>query len=122
VTEKTEEYSPETNYFHDNIERLLIFRQSFFMLLILLSTILIIPTLLGLGKIVEAIFKTSLSGISGKILLGIFGISIFWMILAFFIPLNICVEIPTILFGLFFFFKGKLYREFQFSKKEYFLI
>jgi len=92
------------------------------MLLILLSTILIIPTLLGLGKIVEAIFKTSLSGISGKILLGIFGISIFWMILAFFIPLNICVEIPTILFGLFFFFKGKLYREFQFSKKEYFLI
>jgi hypothetical protein len=92
------------------------------MFLILFSTILIIPALLGLGKIVEDIFKTSLSGISGKILSGIFGVSIFWMILAFFIPLNIYAEIPTVLSGLLFFFKDKLYREFQFSKKDYFLL
>jgi len=92
------------------------------MLLIFFSTILIIPTLLGLGKVVESIFKTSLPGISGKILLGILGISIFWTIVAFFTPLNIYVEIPTVLLGLFFFFKSKLYREFQFSKKGYFLL
>jgi len=92
------------------------------MFLILFSTILIIPALFGLGKIVEDVFKTSLSGISGKILSGIFGVSIFWMILAFFIPLNIYAEIPTVLSGLLFFFKDKLYREFQFSKKDYFLL
>ncbi|SDQ77981.1 hypothetical protein SAMN05421664_2564 [Chryseobacterium soldanellicola] len=92
------------------------------MLLILFSTILIIPALLGLGKAVESIIRTSFSGISGKILLGIFGVSIFWTILAFFLPLNIYVEIFTVLIGIFFFFKDKLYQEFQFLKKDYFLL
>ncbi|SDJ42606.1 LIC_10190 family membrane protein [Chryseobacterium jejuense] len=62
-------------------------------------------------------------GISEKILSGIMGISLVWSVISFFIPLNIYVEIPTVLLGLFYFFKEKLYQEFyKFSKKDFFLI
>ncbi|WP_228411906.1 LIC_10190 family membrane protein [Chryseobacterium sp. KLBC 52] len=62
-------------------------------------------------------------GISGKILSGILGISLIWTVISFFIPLNINVEIPSILLGLLFFFKNKLYQEFyQFSKKDFILL
>ncbi|MCU7618098.1 hypothetical protein NZ698_12885 [Chryseobacterium sp. PBS4-4] len=90
------------------------------MLLILISIIIIIPVLVGWGKLFETIFKTRLfTGISGKILFGIFGISIIWTISAFFIPLNLYVEIPTIIVGLFCFFKKKLYLDLiGFSKKD----
>lgn len=93
------------------------------MLLILLTIIIIIPTLLGWGKFLENIIKTKIfEGLAGKILFGIFGISIIWTLLAFFIPLNLNVEIPTILLGLFCFFKEKLHLQlYQFSKKEYIL-
>ncbi|MDN3691433.1 hypothetical protein QWZ06_03750 [Chryseobacterium tructae] len=58
-------------------------------------------------------------GISGKLVLGIMGISLVWTILSFFIPLNIYVEAPSILLGLFYFFKEKLYLEFyKFSKND----
>ncbi|GAA4150318.1 hypothetical protein GCM10022217_03180 [Chryseobacterium ginsenosidimutans] len=93
------------------------------MVYILISTVLILPTLMGWGKIVENISKKLFTGISGKILLGILGISLIWTILAFFIPLNIYVEIPTILLGLIYFFKDKLYHELHlFSKKDFLLI
>ena len=94
------------------------------MLLVLLSTILLIPTLSGLGKLFENIFKTQIfDGISGKILIGIFSISLIWTIIAFFVPLNIYVEIPTVLLGLFYFFKEKLYLDFyKFPKKDRLLI
>lgn len=90
------------------------------MLLILITSILLLPTLLGLGKLFGNVFKTEIfEGMSGKIVFGIFGISLVWTVLAFFIPLNLYVEIPTILLGLFYFFKEKLYQEFyQFSGKE----
>ncbi|WP_318846569.1 LIC_10190 family membrane protein [Chryseobacterium sp. JV558] len=62
-------------------------------------------------------------GISGKILSGILGISLVWTFISFFFPLNIYVEAASILSGLFFFFKNKLYQEFyQFSKKDFGLI
>lgn len=93
------------------------------MILTLFSSIIIISTLLGLGRIVELISGTLFQGISGKIISGIFAISIIWTILAFFIPLNIYVEISTITIGLFFFFKDRLYLEFyQFTKKDTLLI
>ncbi|MDR6404564.1 MULTISPECIES: LIC_10190 family membrane protein [Chryseobacterium] len=93
------------------------------MILILLSTIFLIPVLIGLGKAVEGFSGSLFGGIAGKIASGILGISLIWTILAFFIPLNIYVEILTVLLGLIFFFKNKLYREFyRFSKKEYSLI
>lgn len=94
------------------------------MLFILLTSIIIIPTLLGWGKFLEIIFKTQyFEGISGKLSFGIFGISIIWTVLSFFIPLNLFVEIPTIFFGLFYFFKKKLFLKFyKFSKQDKILL
>ncbi|EJL72404.1 LIC_10190 family membrane protein [Chryseobacterium populi] len=93
------------------------------MLISLLSTLLIIPVLMGLGKIVEHFFGSLFPGIAGKALSGILGLGIIWTLLAFFIPLNIYVEIVPILSGLFYFFKEKLYHEFyKFSTKDNFLI
>ncbi len=89
------------------------------MIYILLSSILLIPTLMGLGKLTENLLGSLFSGISGKILSGILGISLIWTLLAFFIPLNIYVEIPTLLLGIFYFFKDKLYQNFYlFLKKD----
>lgn len=89
------------------------------MILILFSFIFIIPVLMGWGKIMENIWGILFQGISGKILSGILGISLIWTIASFFIPLNINVEVPSILLGFFFFFKNKLYQEcYQFSKKD----
>jgi len=93
------------------------------MILILLSTILIIPVLIGWGRISEYLFNPLFKGISGKIFSGILTISLVWTVFSFFIPLNIYVEIPTILLGLLYFFKDKLYQEFSlFSKKDYLLL
>ncbi|WP_431610776.1 LIC_10190 family membrane protein [Chryseobacterium sp. 'Rf worker isolate 10'] len=71
----------------------------------------------------ENIWGFLFDGISGKILSGILGISLIWTFLSFFVPLNIYVEAASILFGLLFFFKHKLYQEFyQFSKKDFALL
>lgn len=93
------------------------------MLLILFSSIFIIPVLMGWGKIIENVSEILFQGISGKILSGILGISLIWTLLSFFSPLNIYVETASILLGLFFFFKNRLYLEFyQFSKKDFTLL
>ncbi len=89
------------------------------MILLLFSCILIIPVLAGWGKIMDFFSGSLYEGISGKILSGILGLSLIWTISAFFIPVNIYMEIPVILAGLFFFFKDKLYLYFYtFSKKD----
>jgi len=89
------------------------------MLLTVCSSIFLITTLMGWGKLMENIFGKSLNGISGKILTGIFSVGLLFTVVSFFVPLNLYVEIPTILVGLFYFFKDKLYLEcFRFSKKE----
>lgn len=89
------------------------------MILILFSSIFIIPVLVGWGKIMENIWGILFGGISGKIVSGIMGISLIWTVISFFTPLSINVEIPSLLSGLFFFFTNKLYQEFyQFSKKD----
>jgi hypothetical protein len=59
---------------------------------------------MGWGKIMESFFGNGFGGISGKVLSGILGISLVWTLLSFF-PLNIYVEIPSILLGLFYFLK-----------------
>lgn len=93
------------------------------MILILFSTIFLLPVLSGLGKIMEKFSGIFFQGISGKILSGIMGISLAWTILSFFIPLNIYVEIPAILLGLLYFFKEKLYKEFyRFPKNDALLV
>ncbi len=93
------------------------------MILILISTLFLLPVLSGLGKIMEKFCGILFKGISGKILSGIMVISLIWTVLSFFIPLNMYVEISTVILGLFFFFKEKLYLEFyKFSKKDSFLL
>lgn len=89
------------------------------MILLLLSTILLLPVFMGTGKMMESFSGKIADGISGKILPGILGISVLWTVLSFFIPLNIYVELPTIAVGLAYFFRNSLYRAFSaFSKKE----
>lgn len=93
------------------------------MILILFSTIFLLPVLSGLGKIMEKFSGVLFQGISGKILSGIMGVSLLWTAVSFFIPLNIYLEIPTVLLGLLYFFKEKLYQEFyRPSKKNILLI
>ncbi|REC59464.1 hypothetical protein DRF65_26080 [Chryseobacterium pennae] len=92
------------------------------MILILFSTIFLLPVLLGLGKIMEKFSGILFQGISGKILSGIMGISLVWTVISFFTPLNIYVETISILLGILYFFKEKLYLEFyRFSKRDCFL-
>ncbi|AZB10070.1 hypothetical protein EG344_15235 [Chryseobacterium sp. G0162] len=92
------------------------------MILILFSTIFLLPVLSGLGKIMEKFFGILFQGISGKILSGIMGVSLTWTVFSFFIPLNIYVEVTTVLLGLLYFFKERLYLEFyRFPKKDLFL-
>ncbi|GAB0155464.1 hypothetical protein CHRYSEOSP005_07250 [Chryseobacterium sp. Alg-005] len=86
---------------------------------ILFSLFLIIPALMGLGKIAENLFGSLFYGISGKIISGIVAITIVWTVLAFFIPLNIYLEGITLSSGIFCFFRYRLYNEWhQFSKRE----
>ncbi|MDQ0783112.1 hypothetical protein [Chryseobacterium sp. W4I1] len=82
------------------------------MILLLLSSVLILTTLAGWGKIMEKLFGNLSVGISGSILNGILGLSLLWTVAAFFIPINIYVEIPCVLAGILFFFKKKIYLNF----------
>ncbi len=93
------------------------------MMLLFLSSAIMLSVLAGWGKILESFLGSLSQGISGNILNGIIGLSLIWTVLAFFIPINIYVEIPFVLAGVFLFFKNKLYLEFyHFSKKDSFLI
>lgn len=93
------------------------------MILILISAIFIIPVLMGIGRIVELVAGNLFPGIAGKALSGILGICIIWNIISFFTPLNIYIEIITIILGVSFFVKDKLFREFrQFSTGEILLL
>lgn len=93
------------------------------MVLLLFSCILIIPVLAGWGKIMEYIFGAVYEGISGKIIFGILGLSLVWTVSAFLMPVNIYMEVPVILTGLFFFFRNKLYQPFyHFSKNDIILL
>ncbi|WP_326985026.1 hypothetical protein VUJ46_11005 [Chryseobacterium sp. MYb264] len=87
------------------------------MLLLFLSTILIIPTLMGLGKIFT--FFSQEKSISRNILIGILGLSLLLTLKSFFGAIDFYTEIITLSIGLFSFVYHKLYKDFcQFSKKE----
>ncbi len=80
------------------------------MIYLIFMTIFLLPALAGLGVIFQKICRYSAPGISLPILYGIFGITLLWTVIAFFFPLNIYVEISTLLVGLagFFYFKSYL--------------
>lgn len=93
------------------------------MLSILLSCFILIPVLMGWGKIIHCSSATYIKGTAGNIFFGIIGISITFTILAFFFPLNLYIEIPALSIGLLFFFKNRLHKEFKaFSKKDFVII
>lgn len=75
-------------------------------------TILLIPALAGLGGFFKKFCRYSTPEISLTVLYGIFGVTILWTVIAFFFPLNIYIEIPTILLGLGSFFYFKIYLNF----------
>jgi len=92
------------------------------MIEILFSLLWLTPVFLGIGYVFR---KFSFSEtVSGYILHGILCVIFLWAIIAFFAPLNIWVEMATLLFGLFFFFKDKLYLKLyklSFPKPFYFI-
>lgn len=93
------------------------------MILLLLSSVLILSVLAGWGKVIESFLGTLSGEVAGSILTGILGISMAWTVLSFLVPINIYVEIPFVITGVFFFFQKKIYKEInQFSKKDTFLI
>ncbi len=65
------------------------------------------PVFMGFGKLLESLTGELLIGISGNIFLGIPFLGILFTVFAFFIPLNLFIEIPVLImgFGLFFYFK-----------------
>ncbi|SFT81588.1 hypothetical protein SAMN05421857_3456 [Chryseobacterium formosense] len=77
---------------------------------------------MGWGKLFEKFIGENLNGISGKILSGIFLLGLIFTIVSFFIPLNLYIEIPAILIGLFFFFKENLYLGFYKISRKYFVV
>ena len=80
------------------------------MLYILFSIIIYIPVFLGFGSIFQKIFGKLSDGLALKMLSGILFLGIYWGILAFVFPLNLFVEIATIIIGFasFFYFKNYL--------------
>lgn len=80
------------------------------MLYTLLSTIIIIPTLLGMGSIFGRIIGKAWTGISAKLFSGTVLLSLFWTVAAFFFPINIYIELISVATGIstFFYFKQNL--------------
>jgi len=89
------------------------------MLLLLFTVIFLLPVFAGIGKISEKLFG-EINTISGKIISGIFLISVVWTITAFFSGLNIFIELITVFIGLLSFFYFKIYLDFWnfFSKNS----
>ncbi len=81
------------------------------MVYIFFSLIFLIPVLVGFGGIFEKISGSIFGGISSKLVSGIFSVSVVWTVLSFFFPLNIFVEIITVIIGLCAFFWFKIYEE-----------
>lgn len=76
------------------------------MVFLLFSTILILTVLAGVGSLWPQKIR---NGFSTDLVNGIFILSIVWTLLSFFIPLNLYVEIISVVIGIFLFFIHKKY-------------
>lgn len=92
------------------------------MLFTLISALLIIPVLVGWGKLLEISFGKGISGISGSFFSGLMVIGLGFTLISFFYPLNIYIEVPVLLIGFLFFFKKKSYQEIRNRSKKDVLI
>lgn len=70
------------------------------MLYILLSLIVLLPVFIGFGKFAELYTGILFSGISGKLFLGTLFLGTLFCFLAFFIPLNLYLEVLMVLMGI----------------------
>ncbi|MBU4538677.1 MAG: hypothetical protein L6264_08415 [Weeksellaceae bacterium] len=81
------------------------------MLFIIFSLIILIPVFAGFGAFFQKVSGEIFEGISSKLISGVFSLSAIWTGSAFFYPLNIDVELMTIILGLSAFFYLKVYEE-----------
>lgn len=81
------------------------------MIFLFLSLIILLPTFWGIGELTEKIIGKSSETSSAKIFTGIFAITVFTTIWAFFFPLNLGLEIGLVVLGMFFFFQTKAYQD-----------
>lgn len=79
------------------------------MLYILLMIILLLPVLSGMGAVFKSVFGFFSGGMALQILAGIIFVTISWTLFAFIFPLNIYVEVTTLLIGIAAFFYYKIY-------------
>lgn len=82
------------------------------MLYIFFSMVVLLPVFAGWGQLFRKIAGELFSGIAGQLFTGIFAVSLVWAITAFFFPLNLKVELITIIIGLMGFFYYKIYTQF----------
>ena len=90
------------------------------MFFILIASLILLPTFAGWGGLLEHFFGKICNGFSGKVIVGIFGISVFFTLVSFFLPINNIVEVVTIIGGISLFIKNKIYKELKIEKKYYF--
>lgn len=95
------EFRSKFLHIYINTERLLIFRQSFFMLFILLTVFSLLIINFGNGLIVRNILKIETKSFVLTLFLGMMSITMFETILTFFFPLSSLVEFIFITVGLF---------------------
>lgn len=87
------------------------------MLYLLLSLLILVPTLSGIGQFTSQKFPLW-QGLGAFLVLGILSVSVVWTGLAFFIPLGSVVEVFTIILGIFFFIYYKQHQQFILFFKE----
>ncbi|ACU06755.1 cytoplasmic membrane protein [Flavobacteriaceae bacterium 3519-10] len=92
---------------------MLIFKQSFFMLYLLFSLIMLLAVFAGFGGAAQKFSGKSVHGLSGTLLAGIFSVSIICTLSAFIFPLNIYFETTLLIVGLAAFFYFKIYEDFR---------
>lgn len=82
------------------------------MLYILFSVIVLLPVLAGWGAIFQKTAGQFFNGIASQLFSGIFLVSFIWTVVAYFFPLDIKLELITIIIGLAGFFYYKIYDQF----------
>ncbi|QDP85780.1 hypothetical protein FNJ88_09570 [Chryseobacterium sp. SNU WT5] len=79
------------------------------MLYIAALLIMLLPALLGIGALFQKYVCIFTESIALQCFTGIFTVTVIWAVLAFFIPLDIAVEVSTLVIGLLAFFYFKVY-------------
>lgn len=82
------------------------------MLSIFFTTVILLPVLAGFGRISEYVWRPLNTGISGKLISGIFALCIISVVMSFAVPLNVFYEGFIIITGISAFFYLRIYEAF----------